>query len=220
MGFIEDYGIFLKYAKHLLFGSKLSILPEDLINDAYIMFVDCGKEYSMAVIKSLIKQLFFKESDHSSSVVTYGSQHKKNRYLPDTAFCPKCKQTKASAEFYISYIQSKGRKSISGYCKLCYDAVIKDWRKRNPEKTKIFLKASHQNFYRKNRVRLRIKQREYVRNNYSEIIGKRATEEYKSKKKLWDSNTRAKERKRLYYLQNRERLLAYQNKYYNISKRS
>ena len=98
----------------------------------------------------------------------------------------------------------------------------KEWRLKNPERTKELNKRAFQRYYKKYREEILEKQHKNYRKNHEKIL-KKMRERYKKnpeKYNKWrlENPEKFKEIQRRYYLKNRERILEQKNEEYRLKK--
>lgn len=197
MEFEKYYTELISYGDALLRQKNLNnISGEDLVSEAFINFKESKKEFSIGLIRSLIKRAFYKEMAYRQSIFN-GSD---NNYLPRNKTCLVCKEDIPIGAFYIWHETSTGRYRSHSYCKNCGNKKSKEWFLDNIE----HCRNRSLSYYYKNREK---------------ILLQRSTPEYKNKKAEWDKSEKAKAQKKQYYLKNRQMLISYQIKYNKIKRR-
>jgi hypothetical protein len=117
MGFESDYNNLVSFCKVLLKSNSFTLLPEDLVNDAYIKFIESKKDYSFETVTRIIKKSFYGELFESQN------QDPTER----ERFCRKCNDTKPIAAFTFYWSERRKKQIVSEYCLEC----INDNRKVN-----------------------------------------------------------------------------------------
>ena len=109
MSFENDYSHLVNYSKALLKSGNFNIEAEDLINDAYLYFVENNIQYSIESVKHHIKKSF------------YGEVYEKSVQDPldRDRFCKKCNDTKPISAFTFYWSSRHKKQIVSEYCAEC-----------------------------------------------------------------------------------------------------
>jgi len=154
MTFEQDYNKLIDFAKKRLSGVSIdNLLPADLVNSAYLFFIDTGKEYTITAAENRITgfikdecvriKLPFNESKEDFELndgdTASTSLHCHNDKATE-AICCTCKETKPIGLFPYVYSNKEERKAVRNTCKDCVSKQVMKWAKNNPEKFKAYQK--------------------------------------------------------------------------------
>lgn len=180
MEFQEDYDIILKHAKKKVNFFCLNILPEDLINDAFLKLHD--KPYSLQSFLAEINNLSLIEKHNTRNDIAFGEVGGTSGNFIGDSTCTYCKQVKSADEFRIVN-RMFGKKQLLTVCKKCeykksQDRYIarfgvpynKPWREayNKTGKGKIANKKNFTKYVKENR------------DNWNEYLRKRSKEQSES----------------------------------------
>lgn len=116
MGFEQDYNTILKHAKKKVNFFGLTVLPEDLINDAFIKLYD--KPYSLELFLHQINNLSLTEKHDTRNDIAWGEKGGTSGNFIGDSTCTYCKQVKSADEFRIVN-RMFGKKQLLTVCKKC-----------------------------------------------------------------------------------------------------
>lgn len=156
MAFEDDYNQFLRFAKERIIRLKLNTDPNDIINDAYIKFVDSGKDYSPKTIVGFIIGL--SEERKGYEVMNIGN--KDSGFSKRTNHtCKVCKEKKPVSGFYLI-----NKNTIIIPQTTCKECQLKKAKERyQKQKDKILARGTA---YKKiNKDKIRKKKRNYYLKN-------------------------------------------------------
>lgn len=126
MTFEQDYNKLLKYASDVIRDKKLRSDPADLVNEAYVRYINSGAIYNISTIRKYIIGDAFNELAHQMATV----ENEWEKAPKQTeSFCRCCKQTKPISAFYL-----KNKNSILipfSDCKECTSIKRKKYRSEN-----------------------------------------------------------------------------------------
>ena len=132
----------MQYAKNQIFDFKLNVLPEDLINDAYLNLFE--KEYSKKLFFKEIRNLAFIEKHNGNNNIGFDTPFGKGGNFTGDSTCTCCKQVKPASEFRIEN-RKGGKKQLRTQCKVCESEKIKAYQ------IKIFGVTYNKKWYEKNK---------------------------------------------------------------------
>jgi len=131
------------------------VLPDDLVNDAYIELFDKNVPYSFNDATKIIARSAFKEKD-----ATYSGIIAKSR-MHD---CQKCGESKPVNGFY--FILKNGQLLPRNICINCYIKKQLDYYNKNKEQ--LLIKAA--DYKQANKEKIRLKKQEYYLKNKRKIV--------------------------------------------------
>lgn len=150
------YNALLDFCRKQIFHNHLVCKAEDLLNDAFIKFIESNESFDLAKFKSLIVRAGYNEKDFQQDSNDITKYKKKELEIKGDQCCSKCKEVKPVAAFRLK--DRHGVKHITSMCKKCINKAINKWRSENKQK----VSASCNKYINKNRS----KWNEYLRNRY------------------------------------------------------
>lgn len=114
--FSQQYNSLLSYAGAIIRNRNLTIDASDIVNDAYIKFIESGKEYNRDYIKTLILRVSDVHKVHQN-IHKDSYAPKKQASVTGEFCCKKCKEIKQVNEFYTRL--ERGIIRIDKTCKKC-----------------------------------------------------------------------------------------------------
>jgi len=137
--FEQYYQDFIGFATSLIRKHDVLTTPEDVVNDAYILFVESGEEFSEKVVKNLIYKLVFDEHKHHKTEYSFTSEPKTTESRPSgDKQCLCCHEVKNVNEFRVRSIGS--RMFTTSICKKCIHKYQNEWFRSNKLKWNSYMK--------------------------------------------------------------------------------
>lgn len=155
MTFEKDYDSLIQFAKNHIYQKRLRADPEDLVNEAFIKYIDSGKQYNFIAIQKIIVGESFKELNHERVNV---SDTYKGTKITD-CYCKKCNESNPISGFYLR--NSDSILEPMSYCKICTIDKYKKYYYEN----KIDCLNRSKKYKEQNAVRIRLKKKLYYINN-------------------------------------------------------
>lgn len=130
--FSHQYESLIDYARSVIYNRKLLIEPGDLVNDAYLKFIESGKSFDTKEFKIYISGFGFKESDEQRHKHHIGTP--KKQYLPkDQICCNRCHEVKPANAYELARL--KGEVIIRKICRDCTNKRRRERYRANPTKS-------------------------------------------------------------------------------------
>lgn len=126
--FSQQYNSLLAYAGAIIKNRGLTIDASDLVNDAYIKFVESGRQYNRDEIKRLIVIASDTQKVHQT-IYKDSTAPRKASGITGQLVCNKCKQPKQVNEFHTSF--EKGVQRLRKVCKECINKQKKERGRRS-----------------------------------------------------------------------------------------
>lgn len=162
--FEQDYPDILRYAKSLVSKMQLSILPDDIVNDAYVNLY--GKDYSKALFFKQIKTIALNEKNQSFIPIGHSHRDYFSKCFDGDHQCKRCKLVKNISQFKI-VTKPNGRAWVLRLCNDCAPIVrmeyyykTKDsekYKKQNADNFRKYVDKNREKWNAYNRERYRLK---------------------------------------------------------------
>lgn len=144
MTFELDYNKHILFAETFIKNKKLNVCPADLVNDAYIRFIERDEPYLSSTIRGLITSFGFKElSDQYSNISFDEMLIPKSRRVDRHSFmCKGCGEIMDQDFFRRSKVVG-GISFFTGKCKKCLNKDTGQWFKNNKERWNAYVKERY-----------------------------------------------------------------------------
>ncbi|MBK7883574.1 MAG: hypothetical protein IPJ81_07045 [Chitinophagaceae bacterium] len=154
MSFEKDYKNLLAYAGSVIKDKSLNIQAGDLINDAYIKFIENNNKYDKPNILKIIARLAFEQRESQVNFTHLDNKAEKNVIRENVCKC--CKQLLPVTMFYMRK-EKYGHFRMINQCNDCRNKKVKEYQEKNKQK----LKENYISWFSKNKDIKRVNDRIY-----------------------------------------------------------
>lgn len=130
MSFEKDYNKLVKYAKEVIGRERSALQPDDLINEAYLIFHSKGKEYVFSEFTKAMRNYLLDEKRLNINVSVEDFKRQKS-YNEQDIVCKKCKGEPQPASCFQLRTKGNGYIYRENTCNTCRNKRVKEWISKN-----------------------------------------------------------------------------------------